>query len=183
MDSDLKWMQKLFLGICFMVIGAFIFFQTKGFTMFLAIAIGVYAVVNGVIILSTALRARFSDNMKRTMIIRGAISLGVGLLAILLPILIVNIAWTISLYLLGIQLVISAVLQIYLSIEMRRISLPIMSTVIEIIISLLLAFLVFTMPQEIGRSIVKVSGSIVFVYGLILVVYSLRTHMVTDKAL
>lgn len=183
MGADLKWMQKLFLGICTLAIGAFIFFQNKGFSMFLAISIGVYAVVNGVIVLTAAYKAQFSDQMKRTMFIRGIVSLSIGLLALLMPLLFVKITWTFVLYLLGVQLLVSSVMQIYLCIEMRRIELPVTSTVVEATVSMLLAFLVFTMPQQIGMTIVRVAGFIIFSYGLVLVVQSLRSHLVSDKAL
>jgi uncharacterized membrane protein HdeD (DUF308 family) len=183
MNADLKWMQKLFLGICTMVIGAFIIFQTKGFTMFLAIAIGIYAVVNGIMTVSAAYKAKLSDQMKRALFVRGAASCLIGLLALLLPVLFVKITWTFVLYLLGIQLLVSAILQIYLSVEMRRLSLPIAASVVEVVVSVVLAFLVFTMPQEIGMTIVRVAGFIVFSYGLVLVVHSFRTHRVSDRVL
>lgn len=181
MEKGKKWMQQLGLGVCTMIIGAFIFFQTKDFTMFLSIAIGIYAVVNGIIVLTTALRTKFSDEVKRAMLIRGSTSLGIGVIALLLPLVFVKVTWTLVLYLLGIQLVASAVMQIYISLELRRLELPIITGVVEAGVSLIMAFLIFTMPQEIGMTILKVAGFIVFAYGLLIVIRALRSHGVMEE--
>ncbi|MGM0432301.1 MAG: DUF308 domain-containing protein [Spirochaetota bacterium] len=177
MDISKKLLQQLVLGISIMVVGAFIFFQTQDFTMFLAIAIGIYAVVNGVIVLTGALQTKFSQQVKKAMILRSVLSIGIGALALILPLLFVRITWTLVLYLLGLQLVASAVLQIYLAAELKKVDLPLLPRGIEAGVSLVMAFLIFTMPDEIGMTILKVAGFIVFAYGMVIVVRAIRSHM------
>ncbi len=181
MFKDKAWMQRLAIGICTMVIGSFIFFQTKDFTMFLAVAIGIYAVVNGIVVLVTSIKTNLSDKIKKGLVIRGAISLGIGALALLLPIVFAKITWTIAIYILAVQLLAAAGLQIYLSIQMKKVDYPILGSIIEIVISLMLAFLIFTMPQEIGMTIIRVAGIIIFAYGLLLVVKAIQTHLASDE--
>lgn len=177
MNSDKKWLRRLAIGICTMIIGAFIFFQTRDFTMFLSIAIGIYAIVNGILVLVQALKSVFGESLRRSLFIRGGVSLGIGLIALLMPFLFAAVTWTFVLYVLGIQLIASAGLQIYLSIEYKRLEVPVTASVIEICISLALAFLIFTMPQEIGMTIIRVVGFILFAYGLVLVIQSVRSHL------
>jgi hypothetical protein len=149
MDNSRKWLQQLVLGASIMVVGAFIFFQTKDFTMFLSIAIGIYVVVNGV----------------------------VGLIAIMLPLVFARITWTFVLYLLGILLVASAAIQIYLALELSKIDVPVYARAVEAGVSILMALLIFTMPDAIGNTILKVAGFIVFGYGLLIVRKAVLAHM------
>ncbi|MDA3835927.1 MAG: DUF308 domain-containing protein [Spirochaetales bacterium] len=180
MDENKKWMQQFVLGICTMIIGAFIFFQTKDFTMFLSIAIGIYAVVNGVIVFSSAVKTKFSQQVKTAMLIRGSVSFGVGLLALFLPLVFVKISWTFVLYILGLQLLASAGLQVYLAVELKKLDMPVLPRGVEAGVSLVMAFLIFTMPNEIGMTIIKVAGFIVFAYGLLIVVRAFRAHMASE---
>ncbi len=182
MFTDKAWMQRLTIGMCTMIVGAFIFFQTKDFTMFLAVAIGIYAIVNGIVVVVTSFKTNLSGSIKKAMVIRGLVSLGIGAVAILMPILFIKITWTFTLYILAVGLLGSAGLQTYLAIEMKKVDYPILGYIIEIVISLLLAFLIFTMPQEIGMTIIRVVGFIIFAYGLILVIKAIRTHVNSGEA-
>jgi uncharacterized membrane protein HdeD (DUF308 family) len=177
MDDSKKWLQQLVLGASIMIIGAFIFFQTKDFTMFLSIAIGIYVVVSGVIVLTTGLRTKFSQEVKKAMIIKGIITSAIGLVALLLPLVFVKVTWTFVLYLLGLLLVSSAVIQIYLAVQLSKIDVPVYTRAIEAGVSILMALLIFTMPDAIGMTILKVAGFIVFGYGLLIVRKAILAHI------
>jgi uncharacterized membrane protein HdeD (DUF308 family) len=177
MDNSRKWLQQLVLGASIMVVGAFIFFQTKDFTMFLSIAIGIYVVVNGVVVLTTGMKTKFSAEVKKAMIIKGIVATAVGLIAIMLPLVFARITWTFVLYLLGILLVASAAIQIYLALELSKIDVPVYARAVEAGVSILMALLIFTMPDAIGNTILKVAGFIVFGYGLLIVRKAVLAHM------
>ncbi len=183
MFTDKAWMQRLAIGIGTMVIGAFIFFQTKDFTMFLAVAIGIYAIVNGIIVLVTSIKTNLSDKIKKGMVIRGTVSLGIGAIALLMPIAFAKITWTFTIYILAVQLLTAAGMQIYLTIQMKKVDYPVLGYIIEIAISIMLAFLIFTMPQEIGMTIIRVVGFLIFAYGLILVIKAIQTHLGSDETI
>lgn len=183
MDNSGKWLQQLVLGASIMAVGAFIFLQTKDFTMFLSIAIGIYVVVNGVVVLTTGLNTKFSAKVKKAMIIKGIVATAVGLAAILLPLVFARITWTFVLYVLGILLIASAVIQIYVALELSKIDVPVYARAIEAGVSILMALLIFTMPDAIGNTILKVAGFIVFGYGLLIVRKAVIAHMRGTDAL
>ena len=171
-----EWLQKVFIGVCAVIIGAFIFFQTANFAMFLVIALGIYAVLNGAFVIYTGVKAPFRKPTRITVVTRGGISLAVGLCAVLLPMTMLRITWITMLYVVGIQLLISGILGIIGALEMHRYGMPIISRMVEAVLSIALALLILFMPEQIGETLLKVLGVFVVGYGIMLVVkgYSLR---------
>lgn len=176
MKKNYQWLQTVLLGACALIIGAFIFFQTENFAMFMVIAVGIFAIVNGIIVLRTLNRAKFSKMTRNAILIRGIVSLVIGIFAVGLPVATAKFTWTFMLYVLGVQLILSALFQLFAMFEMRRLHLPVMSQIIEAAIALALAIMIFTMPQEIGQTILKVVGVLVVVYGIIMVASGLKKH-------
>ncbi|MCF7953820.1 MAG: DUF308 domain-containing protein [Spirochaetales bacterium] len=174
MGTIKDWVQKVFIGVCAVILGAFIFFQTENFAMFLVIAIGVFAVINGFFVLYTGVKAGFSHKTKTTLVIRGTLGLVAGIIAIFLPMMIINITWTVMLYILGIQLIASGILELYGVIEMRKMEMPTHARIAEAIVSIVLAVLIMSMPQEIGKTLLRVIGAMVLVYGIVMIVNGYR---------
>jgi len=174
MGTVKDWIQKVLIGVCAVILGAFIFFQTENFAMFLVIAIGVFAVINGFFVLHTGIKADFSRRTRNALMLRGILGLAVGILAIFLPMLLVKITWTIMLYILAAQLIISGVLELYGAVEMKKLEMPVNGRIAEAVVSIALAVLIMSMPQEIGRTILKVIGALVLGYGIIMIVHGFR---------
>ncbi len=170
MEPLKDWFQKICIGIAAVILGAFIFFQTANFAMFLVIALGVYAVINGFFVLYTGLQAPFAKPMKTAVILRGGISLGIGIFAIFLPMVFLKVSWIMMLYVIGIQLIISGILGIVNIFEMRKLEMPVTARIIEASISIALALLILIMPQQIGETLLKVIGVFVVVYGVTMII-------------
>ncbi len=169
-----EWLQKVFIGICAVIIGAFIFFQTANFAMFLVIALGIYAVLNGIFVIYTGLKAPFHRPTRITMITRGGISLVVGFAAVLLPMTVLRITWITMLYVVGFQLLISGILGVISTLEMKRYGMPVVSRMVEAILSIALALLIIFIPEQIGETLLKVIGVFVVGYGIVLIVKGYR---------
>ncbi len=174
------WLQKMFIGIFAVIIGAFIFFQTANFAMFLVIALGIFAVLNGFFILFTGIKAPFEKSAKAVIIARGAVSLTVGLCAVFLPMLFLKITWFTMLYVIGFQLFITGVLGIINAVEMKRYHMPVISRIVEAVISIALALLIIFMPQEIGETLLKVLGVFVVGFGIVMIVKGLSLRKDSD---
>ncbi len=170
MEPMKDWFQKICIGIAAVILGAFIFFQTANFAMFLVIALGVYAVINGFFVLYTGMQAPFAKPMKTAVILRGGISLGIGLFAIFLPMIFLKITWITMLYVIGIQLLISGILGIVNIFEMRKLEMPVTARMVEAVVSIALALLILIMPQQIGETLLKVIGVFVVVYGISMII-------------
>jgi len=164
------WLQKMFIGIFAVIMGAFIFFQTENFAMFLVIALGIYAVLNGVFTLYTGLRIPLRQAAKLTTIIRGGVSLAIGICAIFLPMIFLKITWITMLYIIGFQLIVSGVLGIMSAIEMKRFGMPIAVRMAEAVVSIALALLIIFMPEQIGETLLKVLGVFVVGYGVMMII-------------
>ncbi len=175
-----EWLQKVIIGIFSVIIGAFIFFQTANFAMFLVIALGIYAVLNGFFIVYTGVKAPFQKPVKITVISRGAFSLVVGLCAVFLPMIFLKLTWFTMLYVIGFQLLISGVLGIISALEMKRYEMPIISRLIEAVISIALALLIIFMPQQIGETLLKVLGVFVVGFGIVMIVKGFALRGDTD---
>src|SRR5574344_839652 len=96
------------LGILVGCIGLMMLFAPAEWIKVTIILLGIGAVINGIYNLKTV-RTLVSDSTYQQVIsIRGISSIVIGILAILLPLIIAGIVWTIMIYILGVYLLLSA---------------------------------------------------------------------------
>jgi len=175
-----EWLQKLLIGIFAVIIGSFIFFQTANFAMFLVIALGIYAVLNGVVVLFTGTRAPLHSRARQAVLIRGGLSLAVGICAVFLPMIFLQVTWFLMLLIVGIHLLISGVLGVVNALDMKRYEIPYVSRMAEAVISIALALLIIFMPQQIGETLLKMLGVIVVGYGIMMIVKGISRRKDND---
>lgn len=145
------------------------------------VLLGVEAVVNGGYGL-IKLRSLLVDNtFQMVILIRSAVSIVIGLLAIILPIALAQAVWTGLLYMLAFYLVVSAGLELYAVAKMRDTDIERKNYIVEVVVSLALAAVLFIMPREIGRVLVRLLGVFLLVVAIAYLGYQSKTqHIVVD---
>lgn len=161
--------NKFFLGLMIAAVGLFMAIQPDGFSKVAVIILGIVAVLNGIFILYTARNLIIDENYASIMMIRGLMSVGVGALAVLLPVIIQRIFWTIMTYALAIYLLASAALETYTINKLKRNGYAIRQAVIEVLASVVLALVLLIINAEtIGTLLIRCGGVVLVITGLVL---------------
>lgn len=156
--------NKFVLSLMVAVVGLLMLISPKAFIALAVILLGLASIVDGIFIMVATRNLILDPDYKLMMTIRGVLSIVVGAVAILLPLTIVTIAWTIMAYVLAGYLIVSAGLEIYGITKLHRNGIMIKQSVIETVISLILAIALFIIPAE------KAGGILVGICGVILLI-------------
>lgn len=160
--------NKLSLSLLVAVIGLLMLISPETFIAMAVIILGVAAVVDGFFIMVTTRNLILDPEYKLMMTIRGVMSIAVGAVAILLPLVVAAIAWKFMAFVLGGYLLISAGLEVYGITKLHRNGIMIRQSVIETIVSIILALVLFIIPvKTAGGIIVSVCGFVLLVCGVI----------------
>lgn len=145
------------------------------------VLLGVEAVVNGGYGL-LKLRGLLVDNtFQMVVLIRSAVSIVIGLLAIILPLALAQTIWAGLMYMLGFYLLVSAGLELYAVAKMRDTDIERKNYIVEIIVSLAVALVLFIMPRKIGEVLVRLMGVFLLIVSVAYLAYQSRTrHIVVD---
>ena len=169
MKSTKQWLQYIILGIIACAAGVFIFFQTENFAKVMVIGIGAFAFVNGSGALLLAAKSQFDEKTRSLLLIRGILGVVVGIVAILLPMATTKDIWSLMLYVLASELVISTLI-ILLSLKvLKKTGTSVTRSLINAGISTALALVIFIMPKEAGQQILSVIAAIIVIYGIAMI--------------
>ncbi|WP_147644962.1 DUF308 domain-containing protein [Treponema pectinovorum] len=160
--------NKFILSLLVSLVGLLMLVSPETFIAMVVIILGAAAIADGFFIMVTTRNLILDPQYKLMMTIRGLMSIFVGAISILLPLLVAAIAWKMMAYALAIYLLISAGLEIYGIAKLHRNGIMIKQSVIETIISVLLAVVLFIIPAKTaGGIIVGICGFVLLVSGLI----------------
>ena len=137
------------------------------FIKFAVIILGIGLIFDGIFILVTVRNLVTDRSYGFVMALHGWLSIGVGVLAVVLPLVLANIFWTIMAYTIAIYLLVAAAMEIYAINMLSRNGISTKKSVFEVIICLVLAIILFMLPsQTIGHVAVYICGVILLVSGL-----------------
>jgi len=122
------------------------------------VALGIEAVVNGIFNLIKIRQLVHDKSFQLTVIVRSVISIVIGILAVFLPLRFAEAMWTIMLYVLAAYLLASAFLELYMLAKLRDTNIERRRYMLEVIISLVGAIVLFIVPQQIGLVLVRILG-------------------------
>lgn len=160
--------NKFVLSILVALVGLLMLVSPETFIAMAVIILGAAAVADGFFIMVTTRNLILDPEYKLMMTIRGIMSIVVGSVSILLPLFIAAIAWKLMAYVLSVYLLISAGLQIYGISKLHRNGIMIRQSVVETIVSIILAIVLFIIPAKTaGGIIVGACGLVLLVSGLI----------------
>ena len=169
-------MRKTYIGIGVLaiIIGLMMLIVPHQCIKAIVIILGVFSVANGVYNLFAIRRLIADSDFAITITIRGIISIIVGLLTILLPLIFAGVIWTIMVYILAFYLLISSGMEIYGATKMKKVGINTKPYIAEIIGSIIIALILLIIPAEIGTLIVRLLGIAIMIVGIGLLFFETR---------
>ncbi len=148
----------LLLAALTAVIGIMMIIAPTECVKVIVITAGIAAIINGLYTLISKRKLLANSNFDTTETIKGFSSIIIGALAVLLPLVFAGVLWTVMVYVLAVYLLISAITEIYLASQLKAANIETRLSKTETITSLLLAVILFCLPAEIGKIIIRLGG-------------------------
>ncbi len=177
------WWLPFVSALIVIALGCWMFFGTGGFMKVAVIVMGIAGVVTGATTLVSISQFPFQTYNKGATIFKGIVNIVVGFTVVILAI-IMDKAKVLSVLtiILGIQLTISSIVAFWDAYSLRKSGFSMSGLVLEAVLSLVFALLMFLFPSTVGAVIVKVVGVVVFLVGVGAIVWAFRIRSAT-KAL
>lgn len=157
--------QKFFLGFVCAVVGLIMLFIPQDFIKAIVVSLGVVAIVNGIYILTTSRFLVDTPVYNKLYTIRALLSLGIGFLAVVLPLAVAGTLWLIMSYILGAYLLISSGIAIYGVLAMRKIGLTVKPYLYEAVVSVFIALVLLFVPHKAGVMLIRLCGLLILLGG------------------
>lgn len=161
-----RWIIQLLVAILIVILGVFILVRQDLFKQVFIIALGIVAIVTGISSLATMHKYSFGRFTHATTLIKGVLGIIIGVLAIVMPLATGETVWTILIYALAAQMVISAAVMLTDAVAVRAAGFSAAPLVTEGIVSLVLAAVLFLFPRSVADLLVTIFGITVIVVGL-----------------
>ncbi len=150
------------------VVGLFMLISPDSFIKFAVIILGIALIFDGIFILVTVRNLIVDKNYGFVMAVHGWLSIAVGLLAVLLPMIFAEAFWTIMAYTLAVYLLTAAGMEIYAINMLSRNGISTKKSIFEVIICVILAIMLFILPSQLlGNALVRVFGVVLIATGAI----------------
>ncbi len=176
MTNTLKahWWLTLLAGVLVMALGCYMLFATASFVKLAVIIMGIFAIVSGVVTLVELNSYSFGAYSKGATIFKGVLSIAVGFLVLFLPMVTAKVTVVVLLYIIGIQLAISAVIAFWDAFALRKSGFSLSGLIMEGVLSLVFALLMFLFPQSVGGMLVKIIGVLIALSGVGCIIWAVR---------
>ena len=160
-----KWL--LFGGILMILLGLAMLVSPVRFIEIFWVLIGLAVILEGFVTLFSV-RTEISDlRIRRLLLIRGILGIAVGLVAVFLPLFVGGVVLAVMLYVLAIEMIASAVMEFFVIRDLRALGLPVRDYVVEVILLVALAILLFVFPFQIAALFVRTIGAAIVVVGCV----------------
>jgi uncharacterized membrane protein HdeD (DUF308 family) len=168
-------MKKLYfvIGGLLLLLGLVMLFAPLSFISALVACTGIIAVVNGIINLFSVRNLLDDAGFQRAFTLRAILNIVVGLAAVTVPVFFAGLVWTVIIYVLAAQLVLSAIIGLYGICKMHQAKLPYGTHLAEAIVSLLLAAVLFAIPASIGLILIRLMGVLIVIAGIGSIIWNL----------
>ncbi len=150
------------------VIGLMVISSPEEFVKMIVIILGVVSLANGCFNLTFVNSFEENSFYRKNILIRSWSSIGVGLLAIFLPLVFAATLWTAMLYVLAFFLLVSAGYEFYGVLKLKNSGLSLQRYIIEIAVSVFLAIFLIMVPGKIGLMFVRLLGLALIGCGVVL---------------
>jgi len=174
MKSSKQWLLYLIIGAAAVAAGIFIFFQTDEFAKMLVFGIGFFVFLNGASALIAAVRKGFDEWTRNSQLIRGFLGVVVGIVAVLLPLAVARNIWYLMVYILAGELAVSGLLALFSLGGLKNQGISLARPVINAVISLALALVIFVMPKESGQVLLSLIAAAVVIYGITMIMIGIN---------
>jgi uncharacterized membrane protein HdeD (DUF308 family) len=176
MTNTLKahWWLTLLAGVLVIALGCYMLFGTASFVKLAVIIMGIFAIISGVVTLVELNSYSFGIYSKGATIFKGVLGIVVGFLVLFLPVVTAKVTVVVLLYIIGIQLAISALIAFWDAFALRKSGFSLSGLIMEGVLSLVFALLMFLFPQSIGSMFVKIIGVLIAMGGIGCIIWALR---------
>lgn len=146
----------------------------------IVVLLGLASVVNGVYSIAKIRPIVADKDFSTAILVRGIMSIVVGLLAVFLPIVFTKGMWIVMMYVLAIYMIISAVMEFYASSKLGEYGISRKQYIMEGIISILIALILFVMPVKVGEVILRIFGIFATLSGAVCLLYAWKSKTIVD---
>lgn len=162
------------------LLGLMMLFSPATFIKVIIIAAGCACVVSGILALTGA-RTLIEDPIYSWCVTgRAALCIIVGALAVILPLAIAKTAWTVMLYILAIELLVSAIVEVYTTLKLKEAGIDCKFYWGEVIVSVAVSFVLFLMPAKIGSALIRIVGACILIAAIALFIWEYRSNKGID---
>ncbi|MBP5162841.1 MAG: DUF308 domain-containing protein [Spirochaetales bacterium] len=173
MDIKNKGLIKMIItGIVILSVGIIVINHTDSFLKIVMIAAGIGAFVDGLYTLNGMKKWKYTETTKNLATIKGIESIAIGVAAVLIAIFAADAALTVMVYIFAAGLVFSAIVAFQNAATAKKFEIADMRThfLVEGVITLLIAILLFFKPVETLVKVVQILAIIFIVAGGIMIV-------------
>lgn len=184
MTTRVKGLIKMLLiGVIAIVAGILIINHTDSFLKIIMIAAGVGAVISGAYTLIGVSKWKYTDLTKRLAIIKGFESLAVGIAAVFIALFAADAALTVMVYIFAIGLLFSACVSFENAAVAKNFDIADMKSqfILEGVISLLIAILLFFKPVDTLVKVIQVLSIGFIAIGAIMVIVAIISMCKSPK--
>lgn len=180
MKQKRQWVLHVLIAIVLIILGIFILVRREVFEQVFVIALGIVAIITGINSLATMNKYSFGRFNRSTTLVKGIVSIIIGVLAVVLPLAVGGAVWHIIIYVLAAQLLLSAIVLLIDAFAVRSVGFSPAPLVVESLASLVLAAVLFLSPRSIADLLITILGIVVIVVGLtlgLLALYSRKKNV------
>ncbi len=163
------------------ILGIYMMFQGESFVKAFVALLGLGMVMTGINSLISMRIYALGPRNRGALIIKGLVNIAVGILVIVLSLTTKNFSTHILLYILAVQLLISAVISIFQAFFLRKGNISVAPLLSEALFSVVLAVLFFAFPTQIGSLLLKLVGVVLLASGLAMFVWSMRIRKLSRQ--
>jgi uncharacterized membrane protein HdeD (DUF308 family) len=163
------------------ILGIYMMFQGDSFAKAFVALLGLGMVITGVNSLISMRIYTLGPRNRGTLIIKGIVNIAVGVLVIVLSLSTKDFSTHILLYILAVQLLLSAFISLFQAFFLRKGNVSVAPLLSEALFSVVLAVLFFAFPTQIGGLLLKLVGVVVLASGLAMFVWSMRVRKLTRQ--
>ena len=172
--------NNIILSFFVAIVGLLMMISPETFISMVVIILGVAVIIDGLFIMITTRNLILDPQYRLMMTIRGILSIVVGTVAVILPIVTAAIIWKIMAYVLGGYLLVSAGLEVYGILKLHRNGIMIKQSLIETIVLVILAIALFIIPSKTaGGIIVGICGALLIFAGVFSAFLQWRNRPIT----
>lgn len=149
------------------------------------VLLGAASVIDGIFDLVKIFRLTHEKRVRYVALVHAIISIILGLIAVICPLTCaaaINSLINVFAVILGIYLILSAISKIYLAVVLVSLEIKPKVLITEIIISFVLAIILFLLPQNFGNWVVRIAGIIIFLCGASFAFYTFREKPIVVEA-
>ncbi len=168
--------DSLFLGVILAAAGLFMIIWPEGCVKAVVILLGIEALLNGMYQLLYTRKLFPDTTFQYSVLIRGMLSIVVGLLALFLPLRFAAVMWSVMLYVLAFYLLAGSGLLIFSIGKLRDTSVDRRQFVLEALISIVIALIMIIIPIKLGTSLIRIGGTVIFLIGAVYILFYIKNR-------